>query len=501
MSSSPPTETYMDAAFVCDCDAWARLACEGLSFFKAHEGKRYCVLHYPGQDKVAAFNKALEIKLDTEDFDFRGVWFPAEVSFAKVTFGADAYFTRAQFSATADFSEAQFGTITDFSDTRFDADANFYNTQFGGIAYFLNTHFSAEANFFGAQFQGDAYLHAQFSVDANFGYTQFSAAAYFGGVQINGVAYFRGAQFNGTVIFNYAVFNATVNFLETRFFAKVSPRSDSQSGDNEATVAGDAFKADAEAVNVSFNVAIFKDVLSFKENVFAERLLMSFDAAIFEKPQRVTFHSTSLRPHWFINVDTRKFEFINVDWNWRDISIKQEIKRIPATGVLQAHRLLAIACRNLAVNAEENHRYEEASRFRYMAMDARRLERWRGFAFWTLGWWYWLASGYGERMGRALLVLLGILVLFAALYMGLGFSNWETKAATEKAAVESQRKETGGWPQLSGALLYSANVMTLQKPEPRPATNWAQTFVMLETILGPVQAALLALAIRRKFMR
>src|SRR5205085_6816448 len=106
-----------------------------------------------------------------------------------------------------------------------------------------------------------------------------------------------------------------------------------------------------------------------------------------------------------------------------------------------------------------------------------------------------------ERVGRAFLVLLGVLVLFAALYVRLGFPNWETKAATEKAAVEAQCKEPGKWSQLSCVLLYSAGVMTLQKPEPRPATNAAQSLVMLETILGPVQAALLALAIRRKFMR
>jgi len=52
----------------------------------------------------------------------------------------------------------------------------------------------------------------------------------------------------------------------------------------------------------------------------------------------------------------------------------------------------------------------------------------------------------------------------------------------------------------SRALTYSANVMTLQKPDPRPVTTAAQVVVLLETILGPVQAALLALAIRRKFM-
>ena len=37
--------------------------------------------------------------------------------------------------------------------------------------------------------------------------------------------------------------------------------------------------------------------------------------------------------------------------------------------------------------------------------------------------------------------------------------------------------------------------------DPKPLTGTAQTLVLLETILGPVQAALLALAIRRKFMR
>ncbi len=50
------------------------------------------------------------------------------------------------------------------------------------------------------------------------------------------------------------------------------------------------------------------------------------------------------------------------------------------------------------------------------------------------------------------------------------------------------------------ALSYSASVMTLQKPEPSPSIV-VRGLVTLETIMGPVQAALLALAIRRKFMR
>ncbi len=105
-----------------------------------------------------------------------------------------------------------------------------------------------------------------------------------------------------------------------------------------------------------------------------------------------------------------------------------------------------------------------------------------------------------ERMLRALVVLLGILFLFALLYHQVGFVRWEPRLASEPDAVAAKRDKVGAPLECGRALAYSAGVMMLQKPEPRPATPAAQFFVILETILGPVQAALLALAIRRKFM-
>ncbi len=71
----------------------------------------------------------------------------------------------------------------------------------------------------------------------------------------------------------------------------------------------------------------------------------------------------------------------------------------------------------------------------------------------------------------------------------------------ESDEVVARRAEVGEPLDWSRATTYSLGVMTLQKPEPRPVTVWAQRLVILETILGPLQAALLALAIRRKFMR
>jgi hypothetical protein len=234
------------------------------------------------------------------------------------------------------------------------------------------------------------------------------------------VAHFS-AKFSADANFGFAKFSADANFG----FAKFSSLAD-------------------------FGAATFKDYVRFAggrgSQVFDDNASMNLQFAKIEKPDRLSFHTLALRPRWFVNVDARKFEFINVDWNWRDTSTKQEINSIGQRGDLAAvlaHRLLAVACRNLALNAEENHRYEEASRFRYMAMEARRLERWRGFAFWTLGWWYWLASGYGERVWRAFVVLSCVWLVAAALYTRVGFARWEPRVSTEQEAAEARRDEVG----------------------------------------------------------
>jgi uncharacterized protein YjbI with pentapeptide repeats len=465
MSSSPPTEAPATAAFVCDCTEWARPVCKGLPFYKKHEGKQYCVLHYPSKDKSVAFNEVLKRKLDAKDFDLRGVWFPDTVDFSNFIFTTPAIFDHATFSASVKFYSAKFGAKAHFHLAMFSVEAIFDSAKFSAGADFGSARFSAVALFHGAMFSKEVKFTSTSFSSADFRYVTFSAEADFSHAKLSADADFSFATFSAEADFRFVKFNTPAHFRS----------------------------------------ATFKDYVRFagsRENkVFGDNSLLNLHFARIEKPDRFSFHTLRLRPHWFVNVDARKFEFIAVNWNWRDINVKQEIKSLQSNEVFPAHRLLEIACRNLAVNAEENHRYERASRFRYIAMEARRLERWRGFAFWTLGWWYWLASGYGERIWRAFVVLIGIWLIAAALYTGVGFARWEPRVATEKEAAEARRDVVGEPLRLPRALTYSLGVMTLQKPEPRPATNAAQSLVMLETILGPVQAALLALAIRRKFMR
>lgn len=406
MSTSHISEFVADSGFVCAASEF-RSACVEEAFFGEYEGKRYCVLHFRGKEKRAEFNEALRRKVDKEDYNFEGVWFPPDAVFSGV-FPARAEFCQATFLGGAYFNGATFPKGADFRQATFNAGANFSGTTFteGG-------HFSF-------------------------------------------------ANFHGEVDFTAATFNAQANF----------------------------------------NGATFRDHVRFsalEKHLLTSSEWLNLQFARIEKPEHFYFHTFILRPSWFVNVNPRKFDFTHIEWDF--LSVKEEITDLTRRGVLAPYRMLAITYRNLADNAEENHRYIEASKFRYKAMEARRLEHWRGFDFRKLSWWYWLASGYGERTWRALIVLIGILIIFAALYTKVGFLRWSPLILSEYAFVTAKRDETGAPLKFPDALTYSAAVMTLQRPQPPPVTTAAHTVVLLETILGPVQAALLALAIRRKFMR
>jgi len=540
MPDSPASESESD--FVCDCEESFRSACAGEPFYSEHEGKRYCVLHFPGEKSAADFDIAGRRKIENEEFDFRGVYFPGSVSFLLLNFSATANFSYATFAAEADFgpcsfnaeadfshaifkADAHFGLVdfsetADFSHAKFDAKAGFGNMDFNARACFKKASFSALADFRKASFKAaaefseatfseiSAFSDATFSADADFGVATFGGRAVFTGASFGATAEFNRATFSADAEFDFAGFNAPANFACSTFSARAF--FNLATFNEEAYFTYATFRAEANFSNVTFNAkalfknATFSDYITFAGGedvqVFSPASSLDLQFARIEKPDRLSFHTLSLHPHWFVNADPRAFDFINVHWN-NSGKAKEELELLRSKDIGSPHRLLAIACRKLAANAEDNNRYREASHFRRMAFDAERLETWHGFDVRRLNWWYWIASGYGERPFQALLVLIGILVLFGLLYTQVGFSRWEPRLASEAEVATAKKDDIGAPLKFSRALTYSSLVMTLQKPEPRPATTAAQTVVLLETILGPVQAALLALAIRRKFMR
>jgi hypothetical protein len=73
----------------------------------------------------------------------------------------------------------------------------------------------------------------------------------------------------------------------------------------------------------------------------------------------------------------RRFNFISADWGFLDNrhSTRREIAALEKHEVGYSTRILEVTFRQLAVNAEENSRYEEAANFRYMAMEMKRFNR------------------------------------------------------------------------------------------------------------------------------
>lgn len=509
------------------------------------------------------------VYLSDHHFNHRAVFsfatFSEEADFSRATFEEEAYFSKASFCAEVFFKEATFKAKADFFSVKFSAEANLGSVTFSGVADFSQAVFSGEADFSSARFHADGYFKkTEFVREANFcrsnfettadfesskfnervdvseatigdlefyeatvgGEAEFTGAvlgsANFIGAVLSKEARFHGATFEGDAFFSTARFSETANFTFVTFTARGDFRSVTFRADAifcEAKFSKEANFSAAEFYRLAdFSGAVFQDYVRFigeRWNVFDRDSSLDFQYARIEKPEHVAFHTLALRPHWFVNVDARKFDFTNVRWldSLHDGIESLITKRVPAP-----HRLLSIAYRQLALNAEENHRYDEASGFRYQAMSARRLEAWHGFAprrRWRysrrrfvlflradiLHWFYWLLSGYGERVFRAFVALAGIWLIFGWLYTQVGFTQRGFQIATENVVLPTSEDRTGKPLEFSRSLTYSLAVMSLQKPEPKPLTGTAQTLVLLETILGPVQGALLALAIRRKFMR
>lgn len=322
-----------------------------------------------------------------------------------------------------------------------------------------------------------------FPGDALFGDFQFSEDANFWRATFNGDALFKRATFSGRAHFWEATFKKNANFGRTTFI-----------GDASFFLA--TFNGEAK-----FGEAIFKSYAAFasrdNKRVFGDLSRLDFQLARIERPKHISFHTLNLQPHWFIKVDCRQFEFIDVEWNF---NLKEQLKSSRAANISAPHRLLAITNRQLADNAESNHRYQEASRFRYNAFESLRTERFQGFVPWRLDFWYWLASGYGERVGQAFLVFIALIALFSFGYTRVGFKQ-DIDGNNRQPEISQPRDGAGKPLEWKDALVYSANVSILQKPDPKPLTFAAHSLVWAETILGPAQAALLALAIRRRFMR
>jgi uncharacterized protein YjbI with pentapeptide repeats len=450
--------------------------CKGLPADNEHEGKEYCVLHCPSVDKdQAEFEEAVEKKVKDKDFDFRGVYFPGWQSLAPFRIST--------------LPNGTFEELADFSDATFKERAVFSRATFKKMAHFDRSTFEGEANFLNGTFEGLATFHdAIFKESATFSDATFKELADFDRATFEEVNFYR-ATFKGEADFSGATFEE-VSFEDVTF-------------EEEAYLDRTTFKREA----------YFRGPETFSR-------VADFQFARIEKPELFSFHRGRLRPSWFINVDPRRFDFTEVQWPGQPggpkVTLDDEIRSLQNRNIQASYNpyiLLAQACRRLSANAEDNREYPIANEFHYWSMDAVRKGSWNhlkdlslrallkketwydiGEHFDLITTLYWALSGYGVRATRAFWILFAIWLMFAALYFLLVKSSpfWVFAAPDIWQGIDYARQ----------AAVYSLSALVRLNPRPQSEElNWFQTLVTVEGILGPLQIALLVLAIRRKVMR
>jgi uncharacterized protein YjbI with pentapeptide repeats len=459
-------------------------ACKGLPADNELDGKHYCVLHFPSGDKdLAAFDEAIKEKRQNKNFDFGGVYFPEDVSFSGATFKEGANFSDATFEGKAIFSDATFEGHVRLSRTTFKGGANFSDATFAGWANFSDATFAGWADFRSATFEGEAFF---FETTEE---TTFKEGARFQGNTFNGEAIFR-TTFEGEANFYDATFEGRAEFILATF--------EGRANFSRATFNGEAI----------FEESTFKEEGKFWSLQTTSRTVLILRAAEIERPERISFHSTSLRPSAFVDVNAQEFDFTDVEWfRWPEgdeLKLEDEIKAVEAQSSPPyprptAMRKLQRACRRLMNNAEENRDYATANEFHYWSMvlarkEAMVLAREKSFReglrrFGLIDALYGALSGYGERPRRAFLVLLGMGTLFAILYVMV--------AGSMEHVGEAFLYSLAAMVRLTGVPAMAPLTELLQPSEP----GLFQLLVTAEGILGPLQIALLALAVRRRVMR
>ena len=339
--------------------------------------------------------------------------------------------------------------------------------------------------------------------------------------------------------FSKAIFKGKASFRRTTFEGSV----DFEEPDYSRRANGS--KQYSFNARVDFSMAIFEKRARFIERRLFDTNLESvtFRDALIEWPGNVSLDRVQLRPSWFIDTNVQGFRFTNVQWRGlRDGpqgSIEEEIEAIDnrrtrskekkeeeeESQIGYPHDVLAKTCRELSANAEYNREYPLANEFHYWSMDTLRKESWSHFKaptferlakketrqetwhdirkhFGLVTTLYWALSGYGVRAGRALGVLgLRELRVFSPEVWWLpsilaGFPAFvPSKLDLFSGTIVEGITHTGQ------AMVYSLSTLARLNPEPRPGPGLFQFLVTVEGILGPLQIALLALAVRRKVMR
>ncbi len=485
------------------------------------QGRDRCLLHLE-QDRKTTATMMEEIRWAVDNpidgtIDLVGIYIPASAPWTLIY---DALEERT-FPAPVDFRHSRFGTAVCFLGFRF-ADS----------AYFDESTFSHLVDFDGAEFHGEAWFSScvfdgTFSADrtkffkgGHFGLSKFNAAASFNNAvlmdafdlvsaRFQGAASFQGMRLSGTLWGNEVAFLDEAQFTDSKF--RKSPRGPQYTSEHcimlkEATFAGRAdFTRSEFAIPAYLDSALFKSRAVFRDAMFSaptrfhEALFQAsaffertefapetdFTSVASEMPHRMQFTDVDMSGVRLAGSEVSEWSFQNVSWprqvrllGIRTAVVADESNPDTSCGALE------VLYRRLRRNYEDNHGYGHAGDFHIGEMESRIrvLER-RDSDLYLLRA-YRFASLYGERWAWALILLVALLLTSAILVEAISNVWFDQDLA------------------FMLVLNHVLRVATLQEAKALvPLNLWAVWGESALRILGPVQIAVLVLAVRRQVRR
>ncbi len=509
-------------------------------------GHEQCIFHLSLEvkrdqpDLAEKFRREFRELCESGGWDYTGFVFPDQmdldgwdfkaggpsVSFQCAVFGDGADFNHAVFGDEVSFEGAVFSGAALFTEVSFDAGASFWDTTFGGKAFFVNTHFGDIASFGKARFGDGAFFRkARFGDETNFKAASFGDRTSFVDARFGEGAIFNFSSF-GRVSFGGAEFKGRVEFINLKLRQRAYDFQARQ-GDEDQAFQGYAYSG--ENVEWIFEKTVFDGPALFRRTDL--------------RPAR--FQQVNLANLSFLHSDISRTRFISCTWG-RGYENRKFFKPLAGRGrwrrfkrprilfdellwrkkkLLELERAEAVEPArppepidqirpaelpddfppsDIEVLALQLKQALEATKdpitagdFHFAAMEMKREQAWdqgrpgRAAALWL----YKMLNGYGERYGRTLLWLLGLVLLSTAAFAACG------------GDVFAENKDVlTFWQRLEPALFYAVQHVFPFKLGNQfwslAAADWPMRWLTwAETLIGTTLFAFFALALRRRFKR
>ena len=363
--------------------------------------------------------------------DFQGSTFISAISFALAKFSGPSDFSNAEFVGDADFTGSKFKNKSDFTGTQFMGIVNFTHAQFSESISFENTAFEKEVLFDRTQFIDTVnFTEAQFPESISFKNTAFEKEASFQGARFHKATAFTSSRIDGQAHFEDAVFHENCDFSGRSFGRKAFFTRTKFIGD--ADFFGSQFNSEVDFANTIFTKnanffnTVFKGSLKFIEVQFEGHVTFNVDdnvpALFFPKLDfsNSTFKDSVLFTNRTFSTSTN-FDgcMFFVAPEFQGCTLHQDTKFPPGRNFKDHTHKAAPAYRTLKLDMENFRARQEEAMFNALEQKCQATDPETARMVKYFSSLYELTSNYGQSLGRPIVCMVVVSVLFFLIYLSM----------------------------------------------------------------------------------